>query len=65
MGQMPYQKLRVADVNRDGKLDVITTNTEGGDVTVLLQTLKMTRVIKRNHTHKAIVAEIESANPAV
>jgi len=33
---MPYQKLRAADVNRDGKTDLITTNFEGGDVTVLL-----------------------------
>jgi hypothetical protein len=36
VGKMPYEKLRVADVNRDGKPDIITTNTEGGDVTVLL-----------------------------
>jgi hypothetical protein len=36
VGQMPYQRVRVADVNEDGRADVITTNTEGGDVTVLL-----------------------------
>ena len=36
VGQMPYQRVRSADVNKDGRADVITTNTEGGDVTVLL-----------------------------
>ncbi|HVS83048.1 MAG TPA: VCBS repeat-containing protein [Pyrinomonadaceae bacterium] len=36
VGQMPYQRVRSADVNKDGFADVITTNTEGGDVTVLL-----------------------------
>jgi hypothetical protein len=36
VGQMPYQRVRVADVNADGLDDVITTNTEGGDVSVLL-----------------------------
>ncbi len=36
VGQMPYQRARVADVNQDGFADVITTNTEGGDVSVLL-----------------------------
>jgi hypothetical protein len=36
VGKMPYQKVRVADVNKDGKPDIITTNTEGGNVTVLL-----------------------------
>ncbi len=36
VGQMPYQRVRAADVNKDGVADVITTNTEGGDVTVLL-----------------------------
>ena len=36
VGQMPYQRVRVADVNKDGRPDIITTNTEGGDVSVLL-----------------------------
>ena len=36
VGLMPYQRARVADVNKDGFADVITTNTEGGDVSVLL-----------------------------
>jgi hypothetical protein len=33
---MPYQKLRAADLNKDGKADIVTTNFEGGNVTVLL-----------------------------
>jgi len=36
VGKMPYQRVRVGDVNGDGKSDVITTNLEGDDVTVLL-----------------------------
>ena len=36
VGKMPYQRVRVGDVNRDGKADIITTNLEGNDVTVLL-----------------------------
>jgi hypothetical protein len=36
VGQQPYQRLRVADVNNDGKDDIITTNLEGDNVTVLL-----------------------------
>ena len=36
VGKMPYQKVRVADVNKDGKADIVTTNTEGSDITVLL-----------------------------
>ena len=36
VGKMPYQRVRAADINRDGKADIVTTNTEGGDVTVLL-----------------------------
>jgi hypothetical protein len=36
VGQMPYQRVRAADVNRDGHADIVTTNTEGGDVSVLL-----------------------------
>jgi hypothetical protein len=36
VGKMPYQKLRAADLNKDGKTDIVTTNFEGGNVTVLL-----------------------------
>src|SRR5207247_10353185 len=36
VGQMPYQRVRAADVNNDGKADVITTNFESGDASVLL-----------------------------
>ena len=36
VGKMPYQRVRVADVNGDGKADIITTNLEGDNVTVLL-----------------------------
>jgi hypothetical protein len=36
VGKMPYQRVRVGDVNNDGKLDIITTNLEGNNVTVLL-----------------------------
>ena len=36
VGRRPYQRHRVADVNDDGKADIITTNTEGNNVTVLL-----------------------------
>lgn len=36
VGKMPYQRVRVADVNGDGKPDIITTNLEGDNVTILL-----------------------------
>ncbi|MFY9825851.1 MAG: VCBS repeat-containing protein [Thermoanaerobaculia bacterium] len=36
VGRMPYQRLRSADVNRDGKADLLTTNFEEGSVSVLL-----------------------------
>lgn len=36
VGKMPYQRVRAADVNGDAKADIITTNLEGGNVTVLL-----------------------------
>lgn len=35
-GKRPYQRHRAADVNGDGNPDVVTTNTEGNDATVLL-----------------------------
>ncbi len=36
VGRMPYQRLRSADVNRDGRADLLTTNFEGNSVSVLL-----------------------------
>ncbi|HEV7509320.1 MAG TPA: VCBS repeat-containing protein [Thermoanaerobaculia bacterium] len=36
VGRMPYQRLRSADVNRDGKPDLLTTNFEGSSVSALL-----------------------------
>jgi hypothetical protein len=36
VGKRPYQRHRIADVNGDGKADILTTNTEGNNVTVLL-----------------------------
>ncbi len=36
VGHMPYQRLRAGDVNGDGAPDIVTTNFEGGNVTVLL-----------------------------
>jgi hypothetical protein len=35
-GNRPYQRLRAADVNADGKPDIVTTNLEGNNATVLL-----------------------------
>jgi hypothetical protein len=36
VGHHPYERLRVADVNGDGHPDIITTNWDGGNITVLL-----------------------------
>lgn len=36
VGDHPYQRIRVADVNGDARADIISPNLEGGDVTVLL-----------------------------
>jgi len=36
VGKRPYQRLRAADLNGDGIADIVTTNTEGNNVTVLL-----------------------------
>ena len=36
VGKHPYQRVRVADLNGDGNADIITTNLEGDDVTILL-----------------------------
>jgi len=35
-GKRPYQRLRAADLNGDGIDDIVTTNTESNNVTVLL-----------------------------
>lgn len=36
VGKRPYQRLRAADINADGIDDIVTTNTEGNNVTILL-----------------------------
>jgi hypothetical protein len=36
VGKRPYQRLRSADLNGDGKPDIVTTNLDGDSVTVLL-----------------------------
>lgn len=36
VGKMPYQRLRAADLNLDGNMDIVTTNLEGNDATILL-----------------------------
>jgi hypothetical protein len=36
VGNRPYQRLRTADVNQDGKPDLITTNLESNNSTILL-----------------------------
>jgi hypothetical protein len=36
VGKMPYQRVRVGDINGDGKSDIITTNLEGDNVTIVL-----------------------------
>ena len=36
VGKRPYQRLRAADLNNDGIDDIVTTNTEGNNATVLL-----------------------------
>lgn len=35
-GKHPYQRVRTADVNGDGRADILTTNLEGDNVTILL-----------------------------
>jgi hypothetical protein len=36
VGKHPYQRIRVADLNRDGFADIVSPNLEGDDVTILL-----------------------------
>jgi hypothetical protein len=36
VGKRPYQRLRSAGLNGDGKPDIVTTNLDGDSVTVLL-----------------------------
>ncbi len=36
VGKHPYQRTRVADLNKDGKLDIVTTNLDGNNTTILL-----------------------------
>src|SRR5262249_27143410 len=36
VGRRPYQRVRVGDFNKDGNMDLVTTNTDGASVSVLL-----------------------------
>lgn len=36
VGKHPYQRARVADLNKDGHADIITTNLDGNSTTILL-----------------------------
>jgi hypothetical protein len=36
VGKHPYQRLRTADLDRDGNTDIVTTNLDGNNCTVLL-----------------------------
>jgi hypothetical protein len=36
VGKMPYQRVRAKDVTGDGRADIVTTNLEGNDVTILV-----------------------------
>ncbi len=38
VGRLPYQRVRAADVNGDGRADIVTTNREGASVSILLAT---------------------------
>ena len=36
VGKHPYQRVRVADLNGDGRADIVSPNLEGDNVTILL-----------------------------
>jgi len=36
VGKHPYQRARVADLNKDGNADIITTNLDGNNATILI-----------------------------
>lgn len=36
VGKRPYQRLRAADFNKDGRTDIVTTNLDDGTVSILL-----------------------------
>lgn len=36
VGKHPYQRIRTADLNGDGNMDIVTTNLDGNDATILL-----------------------------
>jgi hypothetical protein len=36
VGKHPYQRIRTADLNKDGNIDIVTTNLDGNNATVLL-----------------------------
>jgi len=36
VGKHPYQRARVADLNKDGNADIVTTNLDGNNTTILL-----------------------------
>ena len=36
VGRHPYQRVRVADLNGDGRADIVSPNLEGDNVTILL-----------------------------
>ena len=36
VGRLPYQRVRAADVNGDGRADIVTANREGASVSILL-----------------------------
>jgi hypothetical protein len=36
VGKHPYQRARAADLNNDGNLDIVTTNLDGNNTTILL-----------------------------
>jgi hypothetical protein len=40
VGRRPYQRLRAGDLNSDGIADIVTTNAEGNNATVLLSNRK-------------------------